>query len=376
MRDKRPVDELTVDDLERILAIRRREQRQERLRYLGERGRRLDVAAPDDTLPPEPPQQHEAAEDIAPIAPPVTYDMTDDVPRFEDELGEVEASDDGVPRFEDELPPKPKPPAPAANGPAVPLRRSVYDKVLLGVEVLGVVGVVVVLALGAYYLGEENRRIDALAQKSADIQREAEAMVPTATPPPVLRVELSDYVLPGGHYSPDATGGEGAFNLEELPASIRPVAMAQLTAPQAVERTEQKPSSPVRIVIDTERVQVDASVYGGVDWEQLRRGVGHYLGSANPGEKANMVLSAHNDIYGEIFKNIQYLEPGDEIRIQAANSRWYTYVVFDKQIVSPTKVEVLERGTEAIVTLITCHPYRVDNLRMVVFAQLVESQSG
>ena len=373
MRDKRPVDELSVEDLEQILAIRRRELRQERLRHLAERGRRLAGATPEDTLPVEPPQQHEAAEAITSIEPPVTYDTTDDVPRFEDELGDVEESDDGVPRFEEDLPPKPKPSAFVPNDPAVPLRRAVYDKLLLAVEVLGVIGVVVVLVLGGYYLSEENRRIDALAQKSADIQREAQAMVPTSTPPPVLRVELSDYVLPSGHYSPDSTGGEGAFNLEELPASIRPAAMAQLIAPQAAERAEQKPSSPVRIVINTERVQVDASIYGGVDWDQLRRGVGHYLGSANPGEKANMVLSAHNDIYGEIFKNIQYLEPGDEIRVQAANSRWYTYVVFDKQVVSPTKVSVLERGTEAVVTLITCHPYRVDNMRMVVFGQLVET---
>ncbi len=379
MRDKRPVDELTVEELEQILAIRRRALRQDRLRHLAERGRRLAGAAPEDVLPVEPPQQHEAAEAIAPIDPPVTYDITDDVPRFEDELGDVDAAnvpDDGVPRFEDELPPKSKPSTSVANGPVVPLRRAVYDKALLAVEVLGVIGVVLVLVLGGYYLSEENRRIDALAQKSADIQREAEALVPTPTPQPVLRVELSDYVLPGGHYSPDSTGGEGAFNLEELPASIRPVAMAQLIAPQAAERVEQQPSSPVRIVINTERVQVDASIYGGVDWDQLRRGVGHYLGSANPGEKANMVLSAHNDIYGEIFKNIQFLEPGDEIRVQAANSRWYTYVVFDKQIVSPTKVSVLERGSEAIVTLITCHPYRVDNMRMVVFGQLVDTNAS
>jgi sortase A len=31
MRDKRPVDELSIEELERILAIRKREQRQQRL---------------------------------------------------------------------------------------------------------------------------------------------------------------------------------------------------------------------------------------------------------------------------------------------------------------------------------------------------------
>ena len=88
MRDKRPVDELSIEDLERVLAIRKRETRQKRLqRYVNE-GRRLPAASPADEepLPVLMPQQHEAAEDVPPVEPPVTYDMTGDVPRFEDDL--------------------------------------------------------------------------------------------------------------------------------------------------------------------------------------------------------------------------------------------------------------------------------------------------
>ena len=364
MRDRRPVDELTIEELERILAIRKREARQARLHKLQAQGRRVPLSAPLDTPPeplPLPPQQHEAAEDVPPPEPPVTYDITDDVPRFEDEL-----------------PARPQPPRPVepegtpAPAPARSRRRAVWDKVLLAVEIAAVLGVIVVLAAGVYLLILESDRIEALEQKSADIQRDAEALRVTPTPLPELSVQLSDYVLPGGHYSPDVTGGEGAFNLEELPASIRPVAMAQLTAPRA-ERITPQPSSPVRIVINTPRVQVDASIYGGDDWYSLQKGVGHYLGSASPGESGNMVLTAHNDIYGEIFRDIQYLEPGDEIRVQANDGRWYTYVVSHKEVVAPTEVRVLERGNEPIVTLITCHPYRVDNMRMVVFGKLLNS---
>ena len=85
-----------------------------------------------------------------------------------------------------------------------------------------------------------------------------------------------------------------------------------------------------------------------------------------------MVLTAHNDIYGEIFKDIERLEPGDEVRVQARNGRWYTYVVRDKQVVKPTDIWVLKSGNEAITTLITCYPYRVDSHRMVIFAELQE----
>lgn len=367
MRDRRSVDELSIEELERILAIRRREARQARLHKLRLQGRRVPLDAPLDAPPeppPPPPQQHESAGDVPPLEPPVTYDITDDVPRFEDELP---------------APPPPRPAgpvnAPTAAAPSVPgrsRRRAVWDRLLLMVEIVAVLGVFAVLIAGVYLIILESDRIEALEQKSADIQREAEALRATPTPLPELSVRLSDYVLPGGHYSPDVTGGEGAFNLEELPPSIRPVAMAQLTAPR-VERVTPQPSSPVRIVINTPRVQVDASIYGGDDWYSLQKGVGHFLGSANPGESGNMVLTAHNDIYGEIFRDIQYLEPGDEVRVQANDGRWYTYVVFDKEVVAPTAVHVLERGNEPIVTLITCHPYRVDNMRMVVFGKLVDS---
>ena len=349
MRDKRPVDELSIAELERILAIRKRALRQERLRRLEQQGRR--VSAPVELSAGLSPEPSTLLQDAEPVAPPPPH-AVDDVPRFEDESV---------------TPPQTTAPPRAAG--SHPARRRFFDRVLLAVEVIGVVGIVAILLLGSYLVMAENNRIEELAQKSADIQREANALRVTATPRPDLSIRLSDYVLPGGHYSPDTTGGEYAFNLDEVPESLRPVVLAQLTAPRA-ERATPQPSSPVRIVINTARVQVDASIYEGDDWEQLLKGVGHYTGSGNPGEPRNMVLVAHNDIYGEIFRDIQYLEPGDEIRIQANNNRWYSYVVYDKFVVEPSDVWVLAPGNEPIVTLITCHPYRVDTQRMIVVGRL------
>ena len=357
MRDKRPVDELSIAELERILAIRKRALRQERLRRLEQQGRR--VAAPLDvtTDPLSVPSTPSYAEPPSASAPSPHAPPADDVPRFEDEAAAMSRA-----------------PQRAAEGSAHPARRRFFDRVLLAVEVLGVVGIIAILLLGSYLIMAENSKIEALEQKSADIQREAEALRVTSTPRPDLSIRLSDYVLPGGHYSPDTTGGEYAFNLDEVPESLRPVVLAQLTAPRA-ERATPQPSSPVRIVINTARVQVDASIYEGDDWEQLLKGVGHYADSGNPGEPRNMVLVAHNDIYGEIFRDIQYLEPGDEIRIQANDGRWYSYVVYDKFVVEPSDVWVLAPGNEPIVTLITCHPYRVDTQRMIVVGRLQASST-
>ncbi len=365
MRDKRPVDELSIEELERILAIRKREERRKRLRRYDDRGRRLPVTLTDDAPPaPEPalpPQQHEAALAVPPPEPPITYDLTDELPRFEDE------NDDDL-----ALPVRPRraePPAALVPGAkAHPRGRSAWDKLLLAIEVVGVTGIVLVLAYGGYLIATENRRIDALDQKSAEIQQEAAALRASPTPRPELTINLAEYVLPGGHYSPTDSTRAGEFNLDELPASIRPAAETQLTAPRAALPTPH-PSSPTRIVIPA--IDVDAAIYGGDDWYALQKGVGHYLNSANPGDSGNMVLTAHNDVYGEIFRYLEDLDTGDEVRIQADSGKWYTYHVRETHVVEPSDTWVLGHQNQPTVTLITCHPYRVDTHRYVVFADLV-----
>ena len=43
MRDKRPVDELSVEELERILAIKRREERQQSMARMQRTGRVIET---------------------------------------------------------------------------------------------------------------------------------------------------------------------------------------------------------------------------------------------------------------------------------------------------------------------------------------------
>ncbi|MBN1681744.1 MAG: sortase [Anaerolineae bacterium] len=369
MRDKRSVDELSIEELERVLAIRRREARQQRLQHYKDQGRRLpsvsllDVDNAPEPLPVEP-RQHEAAEHVPPVEPPVTYDLTGEVPRFEEDLQREARRRQ---RARHDL--QPGNGSAAAATPSGGRNRRTWDRLLLVVEVLAVFGVVLVLFVGGYLLIVENDKLDALEEKSAAIQQEADAMRPTPSPMPDLRV--SAYVLPGGHYSPEQTGEVGVFNYDEIPESVRPAIAAQLAVPQTALPTPSA-SSPAPGRVEIPAIGVSANIYAGDDWFSLQKGVGHLVGSGNPGDNANMVLTAHNDIYGEIFKDIERLEPGDEVRIQARNGRWYTYVVRDKQVVRPADIWVLKPGNEAITTLITCYPYRVDSHRMVVFAELQE----
>jgi sortase A len=113
-----------------------------------------------------------------------------------------------------------------------------------------------------------------------------------------------------------------------------------------------------------------APVVQGDGWEQLKRGVGQHIGSANPGERGNLVLSAHNDIYGERFRDLDQLSPGDEIVVYTATSV-YTYRVTSIRILEPTDVSVMNPTQRRTITLISCYPYMVDNQRIVVTGELV-----
>ena len=230
----------------------------------------------------------------------------------------------------------------------VPLskRRRVMDRLLLAVEVLAVVGLVGVLISGLGILRDLNDEV-----ASALIQE-------TFTPTPLVMA----VVLPSGHIPPDAQGNTRP-NIEEIPAHLQPMvqSLANLPVPTAA------PDQAIRIQIPA--IEIDAPVVQGDGWEQLKKGVGQNVGTANPGQNGNVVLSAHNDVYGELFRYLDKLAPGDQV-ILYTQQRQYVYVVDRTAVVEPTAVEVMASTGSPTVTLISCYPYLVDKQRIVVFARL------
>jgi sortase A len=82
-----------------------------------------------------------------------------------------------------------------------------------------------------------------------------------------------------------------------------------------------------------------------------------------------VVLSAHNDVYGELFRYLDKLVPGDTV-ILYTQQRKYEYIVDRTSIVEPTAVEVMASTGSPTATLISCYPYLVNKQRIVVFARL------
>ncbi|TLN09789.1 sortase, partial [bacterium] len=232
--------------------------------------------------------------------------------------------------------------------PAPRSRRRIWmDRLLFLVEFAAVIGLVVVLVNTFRGLQVINAEAS-----SALIQ-------PTLTPTPLIRA----VVLPSGHTPPNSPGGS-VFNEAEIPEHLRPMvqSLANLPVPTA------SPEQAQRIQIAA--INVDAPVVLGDLPEQLKKGVGQNLiNPINPGQKGNLVLSAHNDIYGEIFRDLDRLKAGDEI-ILYTNQRSYVYTVRETQIVKPDQVDVMDSTRDAVVTLISCYPYMVDKQRIVVIADL------
>lgn len=97
--------------------------------------------------------------------------------------------------------------------------------------------------------------------------------------------------------------------------------------------------------------------------------VTHYMFSAFPGTSGNTIIYGHDDIEGQVFRNLGNLSPGQPIYINLANTQ-LTFHIQGIKVVSPNDTSVLAQTTTPTLTLITCTPYWVDTQRIVVTATL------
>ncbi len=99
-------------------------------------------------------------------------------------------------------------------------------------------------------------------------------------------------------------------------------------------------------------------------WQVAEYAVGHHRGSANPGDPDNIVLAGHVGGYGRVFKDLFYLQPGNEV-IVYSRGQSYRYVVHERIIVDEEGVPAEQRLANAryiaptgyeVLTMVTCWP--------------------
>ena len=111
----------------------------------------------------------------------------------------------------------------------------------------------------------------------------------------------------------------------------------------------------------------------GTGGKELKRGVGHFIGSVLPGEDDNSVLAGHRD---SVFSQLGKLILGDVVVIRTQAGE-FTYEVVRLRIVEADDRTVIVSTPAAMLTLSTCYPFRyIGNApkRYIVSAKLIATQ--
>jgi sortase A len=120
------------------------------------------------------------------------------------------------------------------------------------------------------------------------------------------------------------------------------------------------------------KIDLKVAVGEGIDDKTLRYAVGHFNGTAMPGEKGNFSVAGHRSYtYSQYFNRLDEVKIGDEIIVKTKKGE-FTYKVNETKVVEPTEVSVLDKTEDATITLVTCTPVRVATHRLIVKGKLVQ----
>jgi sortase A len=150
---------------------------------------------------------------------------------------------------------------------------------------------------------------------------------------------------------------------------------------EALATLEGVPSGEAFAIVRIPRFGADYArpVIEGSDRSVLKKGVGHYQGTAMPGEVGNFAVSGHRTTYGRPFHDIDRLRQGDVIVVET-KTNYVVYAVDRHVLVRPWQVEVIApvpqhpgaTPTTAVMTMTSCHPKYSATQRYVTFSHLVK----
>lgn len=177
--------------------------------------------------------------------------------------------------------------------------------------------------------------------------------------------DLREQWAPGSSASGSASGTGTSASGAPVPSVVPGTAIALLRVP--------------RFGADYE-----VPIVAGTDLDDLARGVGHYEGTAGPGQVGNFALAGHRITHGQPFAELLTLRRGDTVVVETRQAV-HTYVMDT----SPADLTVEEdaawvldpvpdqRGTpptQALITLTTCQDLFHSPDRSVGFGHLQSTQ--
>jgi sortase A len=142
---------------------------------------------------------------------------------------------------------------------------------------------------------------------------------------------------------------------------------------------ERDPKAPPTVVLPGQAyvilripaIDVHEVVVQGTEVEDLKRGPGHYEGTADPWDPTGRVgIAGHRTTYGAPFWDLDRVHRGDEIRLVTEQGT-FDYVVSESREVLPTESSVLRPTNHPSLVLTTCAPRFSAARRLIVFADRV-----
>lgn len=175
---------------------------------------------------------------------------------------------------------------------------------------------------------------------------------------------------------------EQAVTIQTLEREFRPPALLARRAADPKATLTKVPFGQAFAIMRIPRFGADYArpVLESTDPGTLTQGIGHYSGSAFPGQVGNFAVAGHRTTYGKPFSNIDLLQKGDIIVVETRAS-YLVYAVDRHVIVSPGQVEVIApvpqqpgvRPKQAWLTMTSCHPRYSATQRYIVFARLLKA---
>ena len=231
--------------------------------------------------------------------------------------------------------------------------------------------------------------------RSAAGPADALAGIAAPAPPPPTNQDETSVLLPSARRgAPETASGSlpqqpsaQPTDAPVPPALVEPSGAAAPTEPgdqAAAPSVTPVPVLPPTSRLMIPRIQLDAKVIDvGVlpsgEMETAAFAAGRLSYSAQAGDSGNLVLAGHDDIDGEVFRRLPELQAGDEITLFRGGTQ-YLYRVELRTIVREDgateaqrreNARWMEPTDDAVATLISCYPYRVDTHRIIVRARLV-----
>ncbi|SQI05414.1 class C sortase [Clostridium perfringens] len=166
--------------------------------------------------------------------------------------------------------------------------------------------------------------------------------------------------------------------VDERKAMIK---QAERTFVSEVENIDQDDLSDTYIdgaigFIDIERLELLLPIFKDTSKKSLREGTGIVKGTDIPSRNENTisVIAGHRGGYNgeQTFLNIDRLEKGDLIKVIIDNDE-LTYEVTGREIIKPNDWSKFKKEKDkSQLVLMTCHPYPLNNKRLLIFAQLIK----